>query len=342
MADTRFFQRAGPFAVSYIVELTGAEPGPGVAPDFALSDVAPLETATATDLSFLDNTKYLDALALSSAGVCIINPKYADRAPQGMALLLSESPYKSYALAAQAFYPRAAGDGAISATAHIDPSAKIGGGTSLGPGVCVGAGVEIGKNGQIAANVVIDDGVIVGDDCVLGANVSISHSIIGDRVRMYPGVRIGQDGFGFAPDPHGHVKVPQLGRVIVHDDVEIGANSCIDRGSGPDTIIGAGCWIDNLVQVGHNVQLGRGCIMVAQSGIAGSSRLGDFVVLGGQVAVSGHLNIGAGAQIAGQSGVVADVEAGAVVGGTPAQPLRDWHRQSILLAKMVKEKRGHK
>ncbi len=342
MADTRFFRRAGPFTVSHIVDVTGAKPGPDLALDLMLSDVAPLDTATPADLSFLDNTKYLDALADSQAGVCVISPKFADRAPEGMALLLSDAPYKTYALAAQAFYPRQAGAGLISPAAHVDPSAKIGAGTSLSPGVSIGASVEIGENCQIAANVVIDDGVVLGDDCVVGSNVSISHSLVGDRVRIYPGVRVGQDGFGFAPDPGGHVKVPQLGRVIIHDDVEIGANSCIDRGSGPDTIIGAGCWIDNLVQIGHNVQLGRGCIMVAQSGIAGSTKLGDFVVLGGQVAVSGHLNVGTGAQIAGQSGVVADVEAGAILGGTPAQPLRDWHRQSILLAKMIKEKRVRK
>jgi UDP-3-O-[3-hydroxymyristoyl] glucosamine N-acyltransferase len=256
--------------------------------------------------------------------------------------LFSDAPYKAYALAALAFYPVAALAALIAPTAHIDATAKIGEGASVGPGAYIGAAVEIGVNCQIGANAVIDAGVIMGDDCVIGANASISHGILGDRVRLYPGVRIGQDGFGFAPDPQGHVKVPQLGRVIIHDDVEIGANSCIDRGSGPDTVIGEGCWIDNLVQIAHNVQLGRGCILVAQSGIAGSSTLGDYVVVGGQVAVSGHLSIGSGAQIAGQSGVVADVGAGAIIGGTPAQPIRDWHRQSIMLAKMVKEKKVRK
>lgn len=339
MADTRFFRRAGPFTVSEIAEKTGAEPGPDVDPDQALNDVAPLGAATASDLSFLDNTKYLDELAASKAGVCIIRRKFAERAPAGMALLFSDTPYKAYALAAQAFYPLGASDGLIAPTAAIDPGAKVGEGTSVDPGAYLGAGVEIGLSCRIGANAVVGPGVVIGDDCIIGANASISHAVIGDRVRLYPGVRIGQDGFGFAPDPQGHVKVPQLGRVIIHDDVEIGANSCVDRGSGPDTVIGEGCWIDNLVQIGHNVQLGRGCIMVAQSGIAGSSKLGDFVVLGGQVAVSGHLTIGSGAQIAGQSGVVADVEPGAVMGGTPAQPIRDWHRQSIMLAKMVKEKR---
>ena len=342
MADSRFFQRAGPFSVSAIADLIGAEVAPGGNLERMIQDVAPLETATSDDLSFLDNTKYLDALTASQAGVCILRSKFADRAPDGMTMLFSEAPYKAYALAAQAFYPKPNNSEQVSPYAQVDSSAKIGAGTLINSGAVIGAAAEIGSNCIIDANAVIGAGVTLGDDCVVGAGTSISHSIVGHRVRFYPGVRVGQDGFGFAPDPTGHVKVPQLGRVIIHDDVEIGANSCIDRGSGPDTIIGEGCWIDNLVQIGHNVQLGRGCIMVAQSGVAGSSTLGDFVVLGGQVAVSGHLTIGTGAQIAGQSGVVSDVEPGAVMGGTPAQPIRDWHRQSILLAKMVKEKRVRK
>jgi UDP-3-O-[3-hydroxymyristoyl] glucosamine N-acyltransferase len=177
--------------------------------------------------------------------------------------------------------------------------------------------------------------VVVGADCAIAANVTLSHCLVGDRVRLHPGVRIGQDGFGFAPDPAGHVKVPQLGRVIVHDDVEMGANCTVDRGSGPDTIIGAGCWFDNLVQIGHNVELGRGCIMVAQSGISGSSKLGDFVVVGGQVGIAGHLTIGSGASVAAKSGVMRDVAEGDTVGGYPAQPIRDWHRQTASLRRLA-------
>jgi len=323
MADPRFFRRAGPFTVSQIAEMTGAEPGPGVDADRVLNDVAALDTAGGDELGFLENTKYLDAFAASGAGACFVQAKFAARAPQGMALLISAAPYKAYARAAQAFYPDTAA-ASVSPRAEIDPSA------------------EIGRNCRIGANTVIGAGVVIGDDCDIAANVTISHSVIGDRVRLYPGVRIGQDGFGFAPDPAGHVKVPQLGRVMIGSDVEIGANSCIDRGSGPDTVIADGCWIDNLVQIGHNVRLGRGCILVGQSGVAGSSTLGDFVAVGGQVAIAGHLTVGSGAQIAGQSGVVADVEAGVVVGGTPAQPIRDWHRQSLLLAKMVRERKGAK
>jgi UDP-3-O-[3-hydroxymyristoyl] glucosamine N-acyltransferase len=186
---------------------------------------------------------------------------------------------------------------------------------------------------------VIGPGVVLGEDCIVGACASITHSIVGKRVNIYPGVRIGQDGFGFAMGPQGHAKVPQLGRVIIQDDVEIGANTTIDRGAGPDTIIGSGTKIDNLVQIGHNVQLGRGCVIVAQVGISGSTRLGDFVAVGGQAGLTGHLHIGAGARIAGQSGVMRDIEPGGTVGGSPAVPMADWLRQSALIGQMARKKR---
>jgi len=324
MADPRFFTRGEPLSVARICELTGASIGSGGDTDKLVADVAPLGTATSTDLTFLENTKYLKGLGDSLAGVCLLRDEHKDRAPAGMTLLIVDNPYKAYALAAQAFYPDDVSGREISPGAHVHSSASIGTGTS------------------VEAGVVIGPGVVVGDNCVIACGASLSHCLIGDNVRIYPGVRIGQDGFGFAPDPSGHVKVPQLGRVIVEDNVEIGANTCIDRGAGPDTIIGAGTWIDNLVQIGHNVVLGKGCIVVAQVGISGSTIIGDFVVIGGQVGIAGHLTIGTGAQLAAKSGVIGNIEAGAVVGGYPALPLRDWHRQSVILARMVKERKAGK
>jgi UDP-3-O-[3-hydroxymyristoyl] glucosamine N-acyltransferase len=202
----------------------------------------------------------------------------------------------------------------------------------------VGARAEIGRRTLIGANAVIGPGVVIGDDCVVGAGATISHSLIGDRVNVYPGARLGQDGFGFAMGPEGHLKVPQLGRVIVEDDVEIGANTTIDRGAGPDTVIGAGTKIDNLVQIGHNVRLGRGCILVAQVGISGSTRFGDGVAAGGQAGFTGHLHVGAGARIAAQSGVMRDVEPGATIGGSPAVPIQEFLRQGVVLHRLARRK----
>jgi UDP-3-O-[3-hydroxymyristoyl] glucosamine N-acyltransferase len=185
---------------------------------------------------------------------------------------------------------------------------------------------------------VIGDGVTMDDDCVVGAGASISHTLIGARAYIYAGARIGQDGFGFASGPNGHLRIPQLGRVVIGNDVEIGANSTIDRGAGPDTVIGDGCMIDNLVQIGHNVQMGRGCVIVSQVGISGSTKLGDYVVIGGQTGLAGHLNIGSGVRIAAKSGVHSSIPAGLEMAGIPAVPVREWRRQIARMVRMGKAK----
>ena len=256
-----------------------------------------------------------------------------------MALLLSEAPYMAFAKIARAFYPDAVPpDGGIDDSAVVHPSAQIGVGTRIEAGVVIGRQARLGAACHIAANAVIGDGVTLGDNCRIGAGASISHSIIGNRVYIYPGARIGQDGFGFATGPAGHLRIPQLGRVIIHDDVEIGANSTIDRGAGPDTVIGAGCMIDNLVQIGHNVQMGRGCVIVAQVGISGSTKLGDFVVIGGQAGLAGHWTIGTGVRMAARSGVTHHIPDGVEVGGAPAVPIREWRRQVVGIARLGKGK----
>ncbi|MCR9175444.1 MAG: UDP-3-O-(3-hydroxymyristoyl)glucosamine N-acyltransferase [Alphaproteobacteria bacterium] len=342
MADPRFFTNRGPFTVGDIAEATGAELRSEAGPGVELSDVSTLQDAADGHLTFLENRRYVKDFRSSGASACFVDPTFADQAPTGMALLVTPRPRRNFAKIARWYYPVDRPEAGVHATADVAPGAVIGENVSIGPGVVVAAFAEIGAGTAIEANAVIGTGVSIGSECTIGANASISHAMIGDRVFVYPGVRIGQPGFGFDMDDAGPFLVPQLGRVIVEDDVEIGANTTIDRGSGPDTVIGRGSMIDNLVQIGHNVSLGRGCIIVAQVGISGSTRLGDRVVLAGQVGVAGHLEIGDGVQVAAMSGVNRSVAAGTVVGGAPAVPIRDFRRQVAAIKRLGRGGDGKK
>lgn len=338
MADPRFFKRAGPFSLAALAELSGALPGEGADENYILDDVAPLDKAGPKDLSFLDNIKYKDQFSVTRAGACFIAEDFLKDAPAGVHCLVSPNPYKAYALAAQYFYPAPLSEAKISKNAFLDKTARLGKGCLIEDGAVIQAGAEIGENTWIGPHAVIGRNVTIGAACRIGAGASVSHALIGDYVRLYPGVRIGQDGFGFAVDPSGFIKVPQLGRVLIEDNVEIGANTTIDRGAGPDTIIGRGTWIDNLVQIGHNVQIGRHCVIVSQVGISGSTKIDDFVMIGGQAGIAGHLHIGKGAKIAAQSGVMRDIPAGEEQMGYPALPMKQFMRQIGTLNKLIKKK----
>ena len=338
MPDPRFYAVAGPFTLAEIAQAAGAQLAAGADPEKRLIDVAPLSHATPDHLSFLVNSKYLDEFAACRAGACISPTTLAHHAPADVAVLSSENPYKSFALAAQLFHPVPAPEPGIHPTAVIDPTAVIGPACRVEAGAVIDAGACIGARCLIGANVTVGPAVEIGGDTRVGAGTSLSHCLIGARVSIFPGVRIGQEGFGFAIDRGGHVKIPQLGRVLIEDDVEIGANTTIDRGSGPDTVIAQGCRIDNLVQIAHNVRVGRGSVIAAQTALAGSVTVGDFVQIAGQVGVADHRSVGDGARLAGQTGVTRNIEPGGTYGGTPAVPIRQWHRQSAQLARLARSK----
>lgn len=341
MPDTRFFTNKGPFTLGELAEATGTTLSDPEAASRSMTDVAPLDKAGPEEISFLDNRKYVDQFKTSKAGACIVHPDMVEFAPQDVVCLIADLPHKAYALAAQKFYPvYQQPQNHIAPSAVIDPTAQIGDNCRIDANVVIEEQVTIGDNCHIRAGAVIHRGVEIGEQCVIGSNTTLSHCILGNRVTIYPGAQIGQRGFGFAIDPAaGFFTVPQLGRVIIGDDVEIGANSTVDRGAGPDTIIGNGTRLDNLVQIGHNVEIGQYCVMAGQAGIAGSTKLGDFVMVGGQAALAGHLNIGAGAQIAGKSGIMRDVEAGANMMGYPAMPIKQFFKQTAVLNKLTKKRK---
>ncbi|RFB80220.1 UDP-3-O-(3-hydroxymyristoyl)glucosamine N-acyltransferase [Methylovirgula sp. 4M-Z18] len=340
MNDPVFFRLAGHPTVADIAGWTGAALAAGD-PSAAIESVAPLERARQGSLTFLHNPKYVGDLAQTQASACLLEEKFAHLLPPQTAALVTPDPHRAFATAAGKLFPEALKPGSIfgghglSPGASVHPEARLEPGVTVDPGAVIGPRVEIGAGSFIGANAVIGADVRIGRDCSIGPNASVVHALIGNRVIVHSGARIGQDGFGFAMGPRGHQKLPQLGRVVIQDDVEIGANTTIDRGTNRDTVIGEGTKIDNLVQIAHNVTVGRHCVIVSQVGISGSTTLQDFVVIAGQAGLTGHLTIGMGAQIGAQAGVMKDVPAGAKMGGSPATTSREWLREVTTLRKLA-------
>ena len=301
-----------------------------------VSGVAPLDRAGASDLSFLGSAKYAGMLGATRAGVVLVDPEFRDISAGAAARIIVAKPQEKLVGLLPNLYPAEQPRPGIAATARIGRGATLGRSVSVGEYAVIGAGATIG------------DGVVIGSHCVIGERVPIGNgsrlwpgvtiypgATIGERVFVHAGARIGCDGFGYVFRDGAHQKIPHVGRCIIGDDVEIGANTTIDRGSIDDTTVGSGTKIDNLVHIAHNVRIGEKCLLMAQVGIAGSVTIGDGAILAGQAGISGHLTIGAGARLAAQAGVFGDIPAGETWSGYPARPHRDSLRASAALFKLA-------
>jgi UDP-3-O-[3-hydroxymyristoyl] glucosamine N-acyltransferase len=333
MADPRFYDNRGPFRLSEICRVAQIEGDWASQPD-SVHDVAALDCAGPLHLTFCDQRQAVSPI-LTSAGWCITGPGGGGHETSSTVFLRAKSAQSSFAAVARLFYPDCDSTFAPQ-NAPVHPSAKIGARVTLSPGVVIGPNAEIGDDTRLGPNVAIGRGVTIGRRCEIGAQVVLGFAYLGDDVVIQPGAVIGASGFGFSSGPQGHTKIPQLGRVVVQDRVEIGANSTVDRAALGDTVIGEGTKIDNLVQIGHNTRVGRHCVIAGQAGISGSVTLGDFVAVGGMAGIADHVRIGDRARLAGLTGVAHDLEGARDYGGIPARPIREWHREMAYLSRVAR------
>lgn len=337
MVDTRFHRFAGPRQLSAILtelgltetlsELSGD--------DFAIGGAAELELAGPADLALAAHLNYVDELRATSAGLVIIAAALRDAVPPGSRALIVDRPHQVFAGILDLLYPSSTRSVIVAQRDDLGPP-LLERDVVLGANVVIGAGVEIGRETVIGANAVIGAGVTIGRNCIIAANTTIDCAHIGNGVTIHAGVRIGTEGFGWLDHGQSNRKIPQLGRVIVQDRVEIGANSTIDRGALGDTVLGEGTKIDNLVQIGHNCRLGRNCLIAAMTGLSGSTIVGDGVLMGGGVGTSGHLTIGAGSVVHGRAAVTKNWPPGSKLAGAPAQDIRDFWREIAVMRKLSK------
>lgn len=333
MPDVRFFESLAPLTVADLAAVVGGEVARGG--DRIIGKVAPLSSADGGAIAFLGDRKFLGALRQTRAGAVIVHPAQADDAPADSAVIVSREPQAAWARASIRLHRLRTLDRAADVGSVVEDDTVV-----IEPGAVVGEGALIGRGTRVGANSVIGPGVQIGRDCAIGPNVTVLCALIGDRVKLLSGARIGETGFGAAGSATGPVDIPQLGRVILQDGVTVGANSCIDRGAYDDTIIGENSKIDNLVMVGHNCVIGRNALMAAHTGISGSVTVGDNVMFGGRAGVGDHLTIGEGARIAAGGGVLQDVPPGETWSGYPAKPIRQFLRETVWLARQATRKKG--
>lgn len=337
MIDKTFYKNNGPMTLAQVAEISGAVLLDTEKADETVVDINTMEKAGADEICFFYDRKAKEKAVNIKAKACITNDDLKSWIPYGVTVLVSSDPKLAFLKLNQAFYAEYTPAVQIAESAKIHPTAKIGKNCYIGEYAVIEENAVIGDNCRIESGCLIARGCQVGNNCRIGSGAHISYCIMGDDCYIYSGAKIGCDGFGFNFIAGSHVRIPQLGRVLIGNDVEVGANTCIDRGAMDDTIIGDGCRIDNLVQIAHNDKLGRGCVIVSQTGIAGSCTFGDYVVCGGQTGFADHLTVGSGAQVGAQSGVMRDIEPGAVVMGTPTVPFKDFMRQVSFLQRNSKK-----
>ncbi|HUO22978.1 MAG TPA: UDP-3-O-(3-hydroxymyristoyl)glucosamine N-acyltransferase [Caulobacteraceae bacterium] len=337
MPDSRFFETLGPVSLAELAAISGAVLARQDDGERRVAGVAPLARGDASTISFFADRRYLDDLRATGAGACFVAAEFADQAPAGCALLITPQPHFAYAAAADRLHRARRLSGEDPA---VHPTAVLEEGVALGHGVVIGAGAEIGRGAYIGPHAVIGPGCAIGRNSSIGAHAVIGFALIGDRVRILAGATIGEPGFGVTAADGRTVDVPQLGRVIIQDNVSIGAQTCIDRGAWDDTVIGENTKIDNLVQIAHNVRLGRGCLLAARTGISGSCEIGDGVAFGGGAGLADHVNVGDGARVGADAGVMRDIPAGTMWIGSPARPTRQYMRELAWVSKMAATRGG--